>query len=139
MGEKIEHRVTLGLVPISARPPENCFMVAEAKIHELIDDWIVHREAAAALLVEHLHLESPQDVLRPEHRGRYELEGTGWSYRTHGIGVDMTRTNGHGGIDFDFGAENTFANPDWWRLFLFAKRWRKYADIVDGLSDSRAL
>jgi hypothetical protein len=90
----------------------------------LITDWIVYRDAAAAMLVTELRLSSPRDVLRPEHRGRRDLDGTGWAYRTHGIGVDVTRTNGHGGIDFDFSTEDgqLFAPPDFWRLVLFAKR-----------------
>ncbi len=93
-------------------------------MQHLIADWILHRDAAAALLVAQLNLESPRDVLRREHRGQHNLASTGWSYRTHGIGVDVTRTNGHGGIDFDFSALDgqLFAPPDFWRLVLFAKR-----------------
>ena len=90
----------------------------------LIAEWIKHRDAAAELLVTELNLDSPRDILKPEHRGRRELPGTGWQYRTHGIGVDVTRTNGHGGIDFDFSTRDgeMYAAPDWWRLQLFAKR-----------------
>ena len=93
-------------------------------IRRLIDDWVAYRDAAAALLVDKLRLDSPRDVLRPENRGRHELVGTGWAYRTHGIGVDVTRTNGHGGIDSDFSTTEgqLFAAPDYWRLVLFAKR-----------------
>ncbi len=115
----------------------------------MIADWISHRDAAAALLVAHLSLESPRDVLRRENRGRHELTGTGWSYRTHGIGVDVTRTNGHGGIDFDFSTTDgrLFAPPDYCRLVMFAKRSvhdraldsDKYKPIIDDAERYRTL
>ena len=124
-------------------------MVTEAIINELIDDWLTHRDAAAALLVEQFSLNSPRDVLRAEHRGRRELPGTGWAYRTHGVGVDVTRINGHGGIDFDFALDGSkmFADPDWYRLHLFAKRsaheksieTQKYADIIDNIDKHRSM
>lgn len=93
-------------------------------IRDLIAEWTKHRDAAAELLVSQLNLESPRDILKPENRGHHKLSGTGWQYRTHGIGVDVTRTNGHGGIDFDFSTDDgeLFAAPDWWRLQVFAKR-----------------
>jgi len=72
--------------------------------NELIDAWLAYRDMAVQVLVTSLNLDSPKDVLRPALRGRHELLGTGWCYRTHGIGVDMVRKNGHGGIDFDFSA-----------------------------------
>jgi hypothetical protein len=110
-------------------------------VRQLIADWITRRDAAAALLAAHLNLESPRDILRREHRGRHDLTGTGWSYRTHGVGVDVSRTNGHGGIDFDFSTLDgqLFAPPDFWRLVLFAKRSLhdrtiasdKYQPIID--------
>ncbi|WP_419580541.1 DUF6896 domain-containing protein [Stieleria magnilauensis] len=115
----------------------------------MIADWNTHRDAAAALLVDQLKLECPRDVLRREHRGRHDLAGTGWSYRTHGIGVDVTRTNGHGGIDFDFSTLDgqLFAPPDFWRLMLFAKRSvhdrtidsAKYEPIIDDAERYRDL
>jgi hypothetical protein len=118
-------------------------------VQHLIADWISHRDAAAALLVDQLNLESPRDVLRREHRGRHDLEQTGWSYRTHGIGVDVSRTNGHGGIDFDFSTTDgqLFAPPDFWRLILFAKRSvhdrtidsDKYRPIIDDAERYRDL
>lgn len=73
------------------------------------------------------------------------IADTGWVYRTHGIGVDVTKRNGHGGVDFDFSTngDNVFAAPDWWRLQLFARRavhdntvnTAQYAGIVDSLHD----
>jgi hypothetical protein len=115
----------------------------------LIADWIAYRDSAAALLVTELGLSTPRDVLRTEHRGHHDLAGTGWAYRTHGIGVDVTRTNGHGGIDFDFSTDGgqLFAPPDFWRLVLFAKRSvhdktidaRKYQPIIDDAERYRSL
>ena len=91
---------------------------------QLITDWTAYRDMGAQILVDALGLDSPHNVLRPEHRGHHELPGTGWRYRTHGIGVDMVRKNGHGGIDFDFlaSAGRLFAYPDWWRLCIFMRR-----------------
>jgi hypothetical protein len=115
----------------------------------LIAEWIANRDAAAALLVSELKLKSPREVLHPEHRGRRVLSGTGWSYRTHGIGVDVTRTNGHGGIDFDFSTRDgqLFEPPDFWRIVLFAKRSvhdrtidsAKYQPIIDNAENYRNL
>lgn len=92
--------------------------------NQLIDAWPAYRDMAAHILVTSLNLETPKEVLRPSCRGHHELPGTGWRYRTHGIGVDMVRKNGHGGIDFDFSAEpdRVFAHPDWWRLCIFMRR-----------------
>ncbi len=61
--------------------------------NQLIDAWLAYRDMAAQVLVTSLNLESPKDVLRPAFRGRHELKGTGWCYRTHGIGVDMATTS----------------------------------------------
>ncbi|MCA8990096.1 MAG: hypothetical protein KDA78_20785 [Planctomycetaceae bacterium] len=92
--------------------------------NSLIDAWLAYRDMAAQLLVTHLNLESPKQILRPALRGKHELIGTGWCYRTHGIGVDVFRKNGRGGIDFDFSAipGRLFAYPDWWRLCIFMRR-----------------
>lgn len=108
---------------------------------DLIADWLAYRDAAAALLVAQLGLESPRDVMQQQYRGRHVLAGTGWAYRTHGIGVDVTRTNGHGGIDFDFSTADgqLFEPPDFWRLVLFAQRAvhdrninsAKYATLIE--------
>ena len=39
-------------------------------------------------------------------------------YRTHGIGVDVSKTPDVGGIDFDFDKPD----PDEWRLSIFFER-----------------
>ncbi|MGV3607693.1 MAG: DUF6896 domain-containing protein [Planctomycetaceae bacterium] len=92
--------------------------------NKLIEAWLAYRDMAAQILVTSLNLESPKEVLRPGFRGHHELPGTGWRYRTHGIGVDMVRKSGHGGINFDFSATpgRLFAYPDWWRLCIFMRR-----------------
>ncbi len=93
-------------------------------LEHLIDEWIAARNAAAALLVTNLKLTEAHEVLDSKFRGRHILPGTGWAYRTHGIGVDVTRVNGKDGIDFDFSEKenDSFAIPDCWRLMIFAKR-----------------
>ena len=82
------------------------------------------RDWAAALIADQLGLDAPHDILRAEHRGRRNLGDTEWTYRTHGVGVDVVHKDGRGGIDFDFGflPEKEFADPDSWRLRLFAER-----------------
>ncbi len=104
---------------------ENTDAVSDVEAaNQLIDAWIAYRDMAAEILVTSLNLDSPREVLGPSCRGNHELPGTGWNYRTHGIGVDMVRKNGHGGIDFDFCATpgKLFAHPDWWRLCVFMRR-----------------
>lgn len=84
----------------------------------LIPHWHATRRWAEELLCRMLRLEKASEVLRPEHRGRYVIEGSNWTYRTHGCGVDLDRGIVSGGIDFDFDQEN----PDPWRLRLFAEK-----------------
>ncbi len=91
----------------------------------LIFEWIAMRDWAAALLTDTLGLNSPHEILQSEHRGRKKIGETSWVYRTHGIGVDVVHKDGRGGIDFNFHCdlrEKEFANPDWWRLLVFAER-----------------
>lgn len=91
-------------------------------IRVLIAEWVAMRDWAAGLLTEKLGLDSPRDILRPEHQGRKKIADTAWTYRTHGTGVDVLHKDGKGGIDFDFAENTEFAAPDWWRLSLFARR-----------------
>jgi len=81
-------------------------------IKELLRSWSVDREWAEALICEHLQLVNASDVLLPENRGNKQLGSTEWVYRTHGVGVDVTRPGNKGGIDFDFNQ----AYPDSYRL-----------------------
>jgi hypothetical protein len=64
------------------------------------------------------NLEKAEDILSVEYRGFNEIPGTNWMYRTHGVGVDISRTADVGGIDFDFDKPN----PDEWRLSIFFER-----------------
>ncbi|MBI1348837.1 hypothetical protein GC163_21400 [bacterium] len=119
-------------------------MLDETKLNCLIDDWIAARDAAAELLVHHLGLASPRDILMSQHRGRRPIGDSGWQYRTHGCGVDVTNIQGRCGIDFDFSDDelNIYANPDWYRLQLFARRAvhdkmirvDRYSTIIDDIS-----
>lgn len=118
-------------------------------VRELVSAWISYRDFVATLLVKELGLDCLRDMLSDEFRGRHAISDTGWSYRTHGRGVDVTRTNGHGGIDFDFSndADQLFEPPDFCRLMLFAKRSvhdqsvdsRNFERIVDVIDNYREL
>jgi hypothetical protein len=89
-------------------------------IRDLVPHWYSTRRWAEELLVRALGLTDAKDVLTTQHRGRKPIPGSNWTYRTHGCGVDLFRTSGGGGIDFDFDKPN----PDCWRLRLFAeKQW----------------
>jgi len=87
-------------------------------IRALIPHWYATRKWAEELLCRTLDLQSASDILRPENRGRKVLTGSLWSYRTHGVGVDIDRGIRSGGIDFDFDKPD----PDLWRLRLFAEK-----------------
>ena len=54
----------------------------------------------------------------PENRGKKPILGTNWMYRTHGVGVDIYKTEEAGGIDFDFDKPE----PDAWRMKIFFRR-----------------
>ena len=84
-------------------------------IKSLISRWYEAKSWAENLLCEHLELESPEDILDSEHRGRKKIGDTEWYSRTHGVGVDVCKPNNKGGIDFDFDKPD----PDEWRLREF--------------------
>ena len=71
-------------------------------IASLVSSWHETRRWAEALLTEALGLAEPMDVLEQPRRGRHQIEGTDWWYRTHGSGVDVFQPGNMGGIDFDF-------------------------------------
>jgi hypothetical protein len=87
-------------------------------VRALIPHWHATRRWAEELLCRTLGLQDASEVLRSEHRGRHVIEGSNWTYRTHGVGVDLDRGLVSGGIDFDFDKEI----PDPWRLKLFAEK-----------------
>ena len=87
-------------------------------IKNLIPLWYATRLWAEDLLRRSLGLEHSIDILAPENRGIKAVSGTNWMYRTHGIGVDIYKTEAVGGIDFDFNK----SDPDCWRLKIFFRR-----------------
>ena len=84
-------------------------------IKELIKRWYEVRQWAEKFLCDSLKLKNPCDILQSKYRGRHQVLDTEWWYRTHGIGVDITKSGNKGGIDFDFDK----LEPDEWRLREF--------------------
>jgi len=84
-------------------------------IIELIDKWYSTKSWAESLICEHLNIEKASDILQLGHRGKKKLGDTDWFYRTHGVGVDISKMGNKGGIDFDFDQET----PDSYRLREF--------------------
>jgi hypothetical protein len=89
-----------------------------ALVAALIPHWYATRRWAENVLCRVLGLKDAAEVLRHEHRGRKPIAGSTWTYRTHGVGVDIDRGIVGGGIDFDFDKPD----PDPWRLRLFAEK-----------------
>lgn len=87
----------------------------EHAIRELICLWNETRLWAERLICSGLGLQSPEQILEKPHRGKHQVSGTMWFYRTHGGGVDIFQEGNVGGIDFDFAVEG----PDPWRLRIF--------------------
>lgn len=75
-------------------------------IKNLIPLWYATRLWAEDLLRRYLDLADAVDILKPENRGKKPISGTNWMYRTHGVGVDIYKTEEVGGIDFDFDKPN---------------------------------
>ncbi len=63
-------------------------------------------------------LNSAEEILNIENRGRKPIPGKNWMYCTHGVGVEIYRTTDVGGIDFDFDKPE----PDQWRLRVFFEK-----------------
>jgi len=87
-------------------------------IKKLIPLWYAQKKWAEELLKRAFNLENAEDILSIEYRGFNEIPGTNWMYRTHGVGVDVSRTTDVGGIDFDFDKPD----PDTWRFIIFFER-----------------
>ncbi|MBB3170028.1 DUF6896 domain-containing protein [Simiduia aestuariiviva] len=91
-------------------------MSNEELIKQLIPLWYAQRKWAEELLVQSFNLDKVEDLPR----GRNPIPGTNWMYVTHGVGVDVYKTEEVGGIDFDFDKPD----PDPWRLqILFEKQY----------------
>ncbi len=87
-------------------------------VRQLLPLWHAVRRWAEELLTRSFDLEEAQDILGSRHRGRKQIPGTNWMYCTHGVGVDIYRSEDVGGIDFDFDK----TEPDEWRLRGFIER-----------------
>jgi len=87
-------------------------------IKQIIPLWYAQYKWATELLKQAFSLDQAEEILEPKHRGFKEIPGTNWMYRTHGIGVDISRTPEVGGIDLDFDKPD----PDPWRLRIFFER-----------------
>ena len=88
----------------------------ELLIKQLIPLWYAQIKWAEELLCRAFNLNDVSDLPR----GRKPIPGTNWMYVTHGVGVDVYKTNAVGGIDFDFDKPD----PDPWRLqILFEKQY----------------
>jgi hypothetical protein len=91
-------------------------MTDEELIKQLIPLWYAQKKWAEELLVKAFNLKKVEDI----QRGRNPIPGTNWMYVTHGVGVDVYKTDEVGGIDFDFDKPD----PDPWRLqILFEKQY----------------
>jgi hypothetical protein len=92
-------------------------------VEQAIPLWHANMAWAKALLVNAFKFSEPQEILRSENRHLRQIPGTCWFVRPHGIGVDIYRAPGVGGIDFDFDK----TDPDEWRLARFIE-----AQVNDG-------
>ena len=104
-------------------------------LRAVIPLWYAEMAWAKELLKRAFELNDAQEIMRPEFRGRRQIPGTTWFFRTHGIGVDVFRTSDVGGIDFDFDK----LDPDSWRLAIFLEKqvndgslsYEKYGQLID--------
>ena len=87
-------------------------------IRQLIPMWYAQRAWAEELLKRAFSLERAEDILGRELKGRRQVPGTNWTFRTHGVGVDVYKARDVGGIDFDFDKPH----PDSWRLNILFER-----------------
>ena len=88
-------------------------------VRQVIPLWYANVAWAKALLIHSFNLKTAEDILRIGSRGGLrQIPGTNWFYRTHGVGIDIYKTPGVGGIDFDFDKPD----PDAWRLGIFFEK-----------------
>ncbi|WP_282248404.1 hypothetical protein [Stenotrophomonas sp. PS02300] len=92
-------------------------------VEQAIPLWHANMAWAKALLVSAFKFSEPQEILRKENSHLRQVPGTCWFVQPHGIGVDIYKAPGVGGIDFDFDK----VDPDEWRLARFIK-----AQVNDG-------
>ena len=104
-------------------------------IRAVLPLWHAEMAWAKELLKRAFGLNDAEEIMRREFRGRRQIPGTTWFFRTHGIGVEVYRTSEVGGIDFDFDK----LDPDPWRLAIFLKKqvhegsisYEKYGQLID--------
>jgi len=87
-------------------------------IKEAIPLWYAQMAWAKELIARSFCLTTAEEILSSENRGLRRVPGTTWYIRTHGVGVDVFKTPGVGGIDFDFDKPD----PDPWRMDIFIER-----------------
>jgi hypothetical protein len=92
-------------------------------VEQAIPLWYANIAWAKALLVSAFKFSEPQEILCKANRHLRQVPGTCWFVRPHGIGVDIYKAPGVGGIDFDFDK----VDPDEWRLARFIE-----AQVNDG-------
>ena len=94
-------------------------------VKQAIPLWHANMAWAKELLVRSFGLANAEDILRKENRHLRQVPGTCWFVSPHGIGVDIFKAPGVGGIDFDFDFDKP--DPDAWRLARFIE-----AQVNDG-------
>ena len=104
-------------------------------IRQIVPLWYAEVAWAKQLLVRAFQLNEAEDILRFDQRGCKRVPGSNWFVRTHGIGVDVFKAPGVGGVDFDFDK----TDPDAWRLGRFFEKqindgtlpYGDYQELVD--------
>ncbi|VGO11810.1 hypothetical protein PDESU_00357 [Pontiella desulfatans] len=93
-------------------------MTDKELVQNLINLWYAERAWAEEVLKRSYKVDEPFEVLNLDLDDVQEIPGTNWHCRPHGVGVDIFRTDGTDGIDFDFDRPE----PDSWRLMIFLRR-----------------
>lgn len=88
-------------------------------VSDLVTMWFSSRKWAEELICATFNLSSPDDFLANIRRFNKPRSGqfpnSPWHYRIHGVGIDISKPNNCGGIDFDFDKPGV----DQWRLREF--------------------
>ncbi len=104
-------------------------------IKQIVPLWYAQVEWAKFLIKAVFNLEDAEHILIAGNRGRRQIPGTVWFIRTHGVGVDIYKAPGVGGVDFDFNKPH----PDFWRLKVFFEKqindgilpYAQYQDLIE--------
>jgi hypothetical protein len=87
-------------------------------VRTLLPHWHATRAWVEALLCRVFRYSDAKEILSRRPRIEETIPGSTWSFRVHGVGIDVSRGINVGGIDFDFDQPD----PDPWRLRCFAER-----------------